>query len=81
MNSIADVTQNVAYYASEAHVDLCLLGSLSELTEKELSKLAKDGRLFGFWASIDPPVNSNVPCISKHDLARKIQILSDKNKN
>lgn len=81
MNSIADLTQNIAYYTSESHIDLCLIGSLADLTEVQLEKLAQDGRLFGYWATFDNPVNNKINGLDKAELSKRIQILSSRNKN
>jgi hypothetical protein len=43
--------------------------------------MCTDGRLFGFWASLDPPLNNRSGMITKEQLMHKIKIMSEFNKN
>ena len=60
---------------------MCLIGALTDLTELQLQKLALDGRLFGYWASFDPPVNNRFKAVDKADLKKRVQVLSDHNRD
>jgi hypothetical protein len=81
LQTVADLNQYIAYYESKSYIDVCLIGTLTDLTELQLTKFAKDGRLFGYWTTFDPPTNPAFQMISKHDLHKRTQILSEFNQN